>query len=394
MALEGEREPERQAATPPALAEAGPTPAPTGQHAPVQVPGPIPQVAQEPSESSGQATATASEQAYDQRGGPEIDATDPAMGQHMVDAMNKANRGGGLDSGIHYFQNYQSICARAGQPARCKPEHRKGHHFGDAFVNPSESGRFMDFALKPGKSASAAVKEWLRGATIAECLTAVVAMEIDTLRAAIGDTRLDSMFGSADAAVDAKIPSHRRMHIRQGFAGTPVTTYMEATKVANKAASGEKVTDADLEADLVLGQRYYFSNHPMYLLKHPGGAWQGENALYMGKNAAGERLWGGLGANDKTEDAMLDALVNAYNADRGDYDRELLQKRGAIGPDGTYSDKRFDPASGTFPDKITKADLLAAPEYELGGETRKGGFRPMSGLMLDDVKVQRARDGR
>lgn len=50
---------------------------------------------------------------------------------------------------------------------------------------------------------------------------------------------------------------------------------------------------------------------------------------------------------------------------------------------------RYDEASGEFPDKLAKVqEILDAPEYELDGTTRKGGFVARSGRRLDAKKVE------
>lgn len=363
-----------------------PAPAPAETpHAPIHAAGPVPGVA---TPAAGGTERSASEQAY-ASGGPEIDATDQALGQHMVDGMNKANGGGTKDSGIHYWYNYKRICDREG-PDVWQDKWRAGHTQADAFVNPHEKNRWMDWELKKGHSASKAIKAWLAGATVAECLSSVVAMEIDSLRAAIGDKTFDEMFGSDDPAVDANVADHMRMHVKAGISGTPVGNYIKPTDIARKAQRGEAITAKDMDT-LVPGQWYYFYNHPKYLLKHPGGAWQGENALYMGKNGAGERLWAGLGADGKTEDTMVDEMVMAYNNPRTDYDTRMMKEGGQLGEDGSYHDRRYDPAGGEFPDQVTKKDILEAPEYELNGRVRKGGFKADAGKGLDAAAVKRTR---
>lgn len=352
--------------------------------------GRVPAVTPSPAEGGRQ---TASELAYgEQAGGPEIEATEAAMGQHIVAGMNKANSTASLDSGIHYASNYKKICTALGQASRWKEEYRYGHTWAPGFKNPSESKRWLEFELLPGHSASKAIKAWLAGATIAECLTTVIALQIDAVRAAIGDDKFDQLYGSEDPAVDKKVSMAKRLRIRDQWAGTPAAHHTTTTDAAVKSFEGP-VSEAELDADLVPGQRYYFTNHPKYLLKHPGGAWQGENAIYIGKNRAGERLWGGLGAADKTDDQMHDAMVKAYNAERTEYDVERMRTKVILLDDGTYLDRRYDPKSGEFPDQITKADILSAPEYKLGAETRKGGFQLRSGIEMDVDKVKQTRDG-
>lgn len=348
--------------------------------------------------------ATASDRAFGaqpQAGGPEVPATKEAMGGVVANDMKKANAEPGsggqndLTHGIHYWYNYQRHCEIAGKPELWQDKYRAGHTQSQAFINPHEANRWMDWELKKGQSASQAVKEWLAGATVAECLSSVVAMEIDALRAAIGDNKFDKMFGSADPEQDKAVPANQRMHIRAGLQGTPVQNYMKSTEVADEAYNNGgqfgQVEDAKLDEELVPGQWYYFYNHPKYLLKHPGGAWQGENAIYMGKNDAGERLWSGLSAT-ATEDHMIDEMVRAYNQGRNDYDERIMKERGVLGSDGKYTDPLYDPKSGTFPEKVTKQEILSSQPYNLGGTTRKGGFMASSGMELDEKRVQKTRD--
>lgn len=353
--------------------------------------------------TTGASGPSASDRAFGDPGGPEIDATKEAMGQHVVAGMRRANvepGSGGqndLNHGIHYWYNYQRHCERAGQPELWQDKYRSGHTQSPSFINPHESGRWMDWELKKGRSASKAVKEWLAGATVAECLSAVIAMEIDAMRAAIGDRKFDKLFGSADEKEDKAIPANNRMHIKAGISGTPVANYMKSTAVAEEAyaAGGQfgSVSEEKLDAELVPGQWYYFYNHPKYLLKHPGGAWQGENSLYMGKNDAGERLWSGLGAT-ATEDAMIDEMVRAYNADRTEYDHRMMKEQGIESTDGTFSDSLYDPKSGQFPDKVTKKEILSAQPFSIDGTARKGGFLATAGMELDENRVRQTRNER
>lgn len=352
----------------------------------------------------GSASPSASDRAFGvqpQSGGPEIAATKEAMGQHVVEGMQRANAEPGsggqndLTHGIHYWYNYQRHCEQAGKPELWKDEYRRGHTQAPQFTNPSETGNWMDWELKKGQSASQGIKDWLAGATVAECLSAVVALEIDALRAAIGDRKFDKMFGSADPKEDKAVPAQQRMHVRAGLSGTPVANYMKSTEVADEAydKGGQfgQVEEAKLDKELIPGQWYYFYNHPKYLLKHPGGAWQGENAIFMGKNEAGERLWSGLGAT-ATEDHMIDEMARAYNADRNDYDERIMKEQGVMGSDGKYKDPLYDPKSGSFPEKVSTQDILQSQVYSLGGTDRKGGFMASAGMELDDKKVQKTRD--
>jgi len=328
---------------------------------------------------------------------PEIEATEEAMGGRMVELMNKANAGPHtLESGIHYSHNYERFCEWYGKKELWKDEYRMGHNASGHFTNPYEHGRFMEFRLKPGHSASEAIKAWHTGLTIAECNSAVVAMQIDTVRAAIGDERFDRMFGHTDAKLDKNIPDHQRLRVKPGISGTPAQLFVKQPELSKehekKKARGEEMKPEEYDALLKPGEWYYFYNHPKYLLKHPGGAWQGENSLYMGKNDAGERLWSGLGASNVSESRMFEHMADAYNMDRNKHDERAMKEYGVTGEDGKYKDKKYDPAGGEFPDKITVDDILKSTPYTLHGTTRKGGFLPEAGITLDPKKVSKARE--
>jgi len=354
--------------------------------------GAIPEVA--PARARG-AHRTASEAAYDK---PELEATETAMGGAMVSRMNEANGLDGgqydLDHGIHYDYNYEYECQRSGKPERWKDEYRMGHNASGHFVNPHESGNWMEFALKPGHSASKAIQAWLGGLTVAECLTTVIAMQFDTLRRAIGDHKFDQKFGSENKAEDKAIPEERRLKVAQG--GTPIGEFTKSTELAEAAGARDpevgKTNDKELDKLLKPGEWYYFYNHPKYLLKHPGGAWQGENSLYMGKNEAGERLWSGLGASNKTEDDMLAEMVSAYNAPRDETDERDMRDRKIRRADGSFFVKKYDPAQGEYKEEVTREEIQNDAPYTIGGVTRKGGFLPIAGVTFDTAKVKKERD--
>ncbi len=48
---------------------------------------------------------------------------------------------------------------------------------------------------------------------------------------------------------------------------------------------------AEIDSDIKPGDRYYWKNHRDYKFKHPGGAFQGEWAMYQGDDQ-----WSGFGA--------------------------------------------------------------------------------------------------
>ena len=335
-------------------------------------------------------------------GDPEIEATDAAMGKNMVHEMNVVN---GLDGGqydinhgVKYSYNRETELKRAGKMDLWKDEYRSGHHYGDQFINPWENGSFMRFELKKGQSASEGIKAWLAGVTVAECNSAVVAMQIDTFRKAIGDTKFDSKFGSADPTIDKGVS--QRLVIKPGTQGTPVAAMIDQTELAKVSRTGTDrdphngtATEDEKESLLKPGEWYYFYNHPKYLLKHPGGAWQGENSVYMGRDDAGQRLWAGLGASNKTEEAMVDEMVSAYRGPRDAEDERTMKERGIKNPDGTYTDSKYDPKGGEFKSHYTKDEILHDPPYSIDGTSRHGGFLAEAGQELDAAKVKALRGG-
>ena len=149
---------------------------------------------------------------------------------------------------------------------------------------------WMDWRLKPGMSASAGIKAWLRGLTIAECNSAIVAQQTDAVRGAIGDAKFDERFGSTDK----NVPESQRMRIKTGTSGTVVDGMNVATEGAKKNDSGTANARPVKKGDWC-----YFYNHPQYLLKHPGSAYQGENAIFMGTDTSGDQIWSGMGPSSK-----------------------------------------------------------------------------------------------
>lgn len=232
---------------------------------------------------------------------------------------------------------------------------------------------FMSWKLKKGKSASAAVKSWLAGLTLAECNTTMCVLEYDALRAQMGDAAFDHAFGTTGQnGLDISPNS------------TQTNQFLIATDAANAGAKGLGVAG---NRPAKIGEWYYFCNHPKYLLKHPGGAWQGENAL-LASVQNGVQYWSGLGAGNMTEDAMLDEMVEAYNGPRDDDDKRALAQYNGKLPD------ELDPAKKQYPDQVTKKDILTAPPFTWLGQERHGGFLSSVGMRIDPAAIKRLSDAK
>jgi hypothetical protein len=333
---------------------------------------------------------------------PEIAATEEEMGKRVAEGMKRVNAPPGPTSGVWYDYNYFAEHKKDPAHYAWEDKWRSGHTNEEYF----EWLAWMDWRLKPNKSASKGIEAWLKGLTIAECLSAMTAVEIDTLRAAIGDEAFDERFGSETKL----IPESARLRVRAGTKGTPVEGKLKQAE----AATGDPGVIG--KRPLKVGDWVYFYNHPKYLLKHPGGAWQGENAVYTGDNAAGQQLFSGMGADLKTEEGMLDVdMVDAYNAARDGADYvSLLDSHAPDAPevkrpsakyrahDTPYTKSlykkykhripsKYHEESGEFEDKTTRDKILNDPPYELDGTERKGGFYARVASRLDPAEVAKLR---
>ena len=306
----------------------------------------------------------------DERAAPEIDNNDAELGEHVAKEMARNNNDPHTaESGVHYDFNY-----KASFPGKWKDDYSAG------LADPQYFDRigWMDWRLKPKMSASAGIKAWLRGLTIAECNSAIVAIQTDTVRAAIGDAKFDERFG----ATDKDVPEDQRMRIKQGTANTVVAGMNKRTEAA---AAGDGGTFGN--RPVKKGDWCYFYNHPKYLLKHPGGAFQGENSIFMGLDNSGAQIWSGMGVDNATEQDMLTAMIGAYNNPRDEWDQKELARIKA--QNGGVLPSQYDEASGEFPPTLSDiSEILNAPAYTIDGTTRKGGFVASAAKRLDTTKVE------
>ncbi len=211
--------------------------------------------------------------------------------------MATANAGGSASSGVHYPFNYKpkypEDWKRLGSPD-------------DGYADPAYWTRveFMHWVRKPAVSASAAMDAWFRGVTIADCASVATASQVNALRAALGDTKFDRLFGG-EGKKPIEGPDGKRisLEIGQGVGSSVVADLMRATESAKDAGTPGK-------RNVQPGEWHYFANHPAYPKKHPTGFWQGENALFKG-DEGGVQIWTGFGAT-YSEDGMNKVLVEEY----------------------------------------------------------------------------------
>jgi hypothetical protein len=315
--------------------------------------------------------------------------TQDALGQYVATGMDRVNYANyeAFKSGIWYATSLYYWC-QSNDKSKWDDDYYNG------YADPDYWERIAGntWRLKEGVSASEGLKSWLKGFTVAECNSTVHALEIDAVRASLGDKRFDEIFGSPIK----KVPPQLRLVV--GVNTGQVEWLFKQTDVS----SGVAGIGTEGNRPAKIGEWYYFSNHPKFLLKHPGNDWQGENSIYMGRDSGGQQIWSGLGSQLENsnpvsyhlhEDDMYKVMIRAYNGDRDEQDQRVLElKKAANG--GTLPAK-YDPttpeSAGGFPDKIDKTRLLEDPPFSgIDGTERKGGFR--GGTTLDVDKVKWIRD--
>jgi hypothetical protein len=304
---------------------------------------------------------------------PSIALTEDAMGQSNVDQMNDLHDGTknvrSDTSGVWYSPEYDAHMKRQGKTM--DPSWWQGHAPPAYFDKKSGNKQFR---LKDGVSAAEGVEAFFRGLTVAECFSVMVAMNYRTILRAIGSQKFDAAFGEKGGTK----PETKRMFIQMGLgSNNPLHTYMKETDAAKSGSEGSAG-----KRPAKKGEWYYFYNHPHYLLKHPGGSYQGENAFCMGTNSKGEQIWRGFGVPQVTEEEMLQKMFAAYNADRTERDKQVIASSG--NPD------QYDWTKGGFKEKLGDwKEILTAPAATVDGASRKGGFVVGAGQVLDVNEVKK-----
>lgn len=226
------------------------------------------------------------------------DSTEKELADEVVKQMKKLPR-----QGIMYSHNYRQLYGSI------PDEYMSGHTESDKWDKTAGS---MTWTVKPGEKASEALKEWIEGTTVAECYSALVALEMNTLRKQIGDERFDELYSSFYG------PPEKSLLVLSSSPSLNVQ-YNELRKWNDyeKDEHGDFVIDETTGEikGLAPGDWGYIYNHPKFLLKHPASPYQGENAIYLGNDK-----WAGLGVSPTTIENMLDDMRKGYNYSRSPED--------------------------------------------------------------------------
>ncbi len=237
-------------------------------------------------------------------------------------------------------------------------------------VNDGNKG-WYHFQLLPGVSGSEAIDSVFAGPTTLECLSMNKAVLIRSVKEALGKARFDKFCADLESQ------------------GTPMEIATTQRGPLDKLLTAELVKPENVKT----GDWVYFHNHPKYLIKHPAGYWQGENAIYNG-----DGTWSGFGASNKTSEEMHEELLDAYNGPRTSLDtkkvdeiKENIRTQGAEkgwGEDAINKMvKAYDEHYSVFPEsvgitEIPGIDSDGGTVKELQKETDKVNLREAENLAL------------
>jgi hypothetical protein len=146
--------------------------------------------------------------------------------------------------------------------------------------------------LPAGKEASDAIDAiFAPGAgSRLECMAMTVAVEYYSLLKGLGKEKFNKLFpGGAGLEISTRLTT-----------GTHPTFY-NATTLYKVLIIGSK-------SEILPGDWVYFKNFKDYPAKNPGGAWRGENAIYMGGG-----MYRGFGVKSQSEADLNAELVRVYN---------------------------------------------------------------------------------
>jgi hypothetical protein len=303
-----------------------------------------------------------------------------SLGRDINRQMLRVNEGLGAHParGVHYEHTY-----REQFPDAWQDQYVGGH------ADPATFERLapMTWRLRPGRSATAAIHAWLHGLTIAECGSTLVAIQLRELLQLVGEDKFDQMFGSTDLQV---VPSVQRLVITGDLGQCIPHTMIKGAGVNQQG-----------HAEFKLGAKYFFQNHPAYLRKHPDGALQGENAVYMG-HQDGQHHFAGLGIGPVTMRRMCEILAIAYNDPRTEDDyRFIVMNASKISAQALQHERE---SGRSFRQIYEASPDLMHPHYRIGGEVpdqttlmqwlASGAGIQGQGVMLDTQAIlQRLLDG-
>lgn len=256
------------------------------------------------------------------------------MHRHEIERIAQiSNAEKGKNSGVWYPYAYSSQFPKE---YAALPDAKGGYASKEFFERISH----MHWRVLPKVSASAALKAWLAGLTIAECATVMTVTMYDSLLAAIGPRKFDKTFGD----VEGTVARDQLMRISAGpeIPDPAAPDHVPSLRqFIDDQPHGAVLGGVPGSRSVKKGNWYYFRNHPDYTKKHPGGWLAGENTLCI-DDVPGQQKFSGFGRTmvAVTEMEMLTLACKAYNPPQSPEEK----KKGGSG----------------FPEKVTEKDIVDA----------------------------------
>lgn len=169
-------------------------------------------------------------------------------------------------SGIWYPEDYQRYLQVLGKemPASFFTGYANEEYF-------EKIGGYT-YIIKKGKKASAALKIFLKGPTITDCVTSIKACYYKAVLDILGDEKFDQLFD---------FDSPFRLKISQ--TSLPFLRDMRSFKKNERGLLGKRA--------LRIGEWCHFHGVPWYANKHPAGCAGAWNTVYIGDDTRGRQLF-------------------------------------------------------------------------------------------------------
>jgi hypothetical protein len=173
---------------------------------------------------------------------PEAQTTTAEPGKTASEqGFGEQKQPGQIPEGMYTPAQYKAACDAAGASEKWSDNYWRGHTEAKQWVQPYEGRYANHFQLKPGHSASQAVRDFLTGPTIGDYRVIGVAVEMNELRDDIGDLRFDQLFGSSRAEDDERISSAQRLHMTSAMYTIPF--YDQMMTIANDSNAVDKAPE-------------------------------------------------------------------------------------------------------------------------------------------------------
>jgi len=170
------------------------------------------------------------------------------------------------------------------------------------YVDPQffEKTDRLSFTCREGRRASEAMSVLWEGPSLIDCGCAVNMCYLQVLLDILGSDCFDGIFAISPLVLEQRVGQGNNV--------------------------GALLFQPVLFEEMKTGDSVHFRGIPWYSNKHPVGYGGGLNAIYVGKNSEGERLFAGLAEAPKTESEIYMTLIESYNRERTKEDEEYIRQ--------------------------------------------------------------------